>query len=343
MAKRIDRIERSISVRTKDHYALSSMGDILYLLGPWMISILFLLSLPLLLGTNDYLLGIFTTAGIYSLLAMSWTLLAMIRLFSLGHAMYIGIAGYLIGFLNTHFHIPISVSLVLGLLLGTVLCVALLTLCLRVKNVYFLLATFVIPLMIAQICFLFPKLFRAEEGISGIETLSYGPIPSQIGHYYVVTLLVILILLWTRRFINSKEWGLIILCIGDNEYAVEASGLNVWQYKVLLFTVSTFIALLGGALNVEQLGYVGPSFLNLDLSLLPLLGSIIEGVSKSMVGPVLGTYLLVILLEGLRITSNWKVILYATILIGVMLMRPKGLFYYLTQTYRYSKRVYDEP
>lgn len=342
MVKRVNRIERSISIRTRDYYALSSTLDMFYLAGPWVVSVGFLLLLPFLLRENYYYLGIFTTAGIYSLLAISWTLLAMIRLFSLGHAMYLGVAGYIIGLLNTRLHMHIGLSLVLGLLIGTVICVGILTLCLKVKNIYFLLATFIIPLMMAQLFFLFPRIFRGEEGISGIATLSYGPIPFQIGNYYLVTIAALLILIWTRRFINSKNLGLIIVCIGDNEYAVEASGLNVWKYKVLLFTVSTSIALLGGALNTVQIGYVGPSSLAMDISLLPLIGSTIGGISRGIAGSVFGTYLIVILLESLRITSNLKIVIYTIILIGVMLMRPKGLFHYMTQTYHYFKRSYHE-
>ena len=89
IACRLDRIERSISIRTKDYYALSSISDIMYLVGPWVLGLGFLLLLPLFLGSSYYMLGVFTTAGVYALLAMSWTLLATIGLFSLGHAMYI--------------------------------------------------------------------------------------------------------------------------------------------------------------------------------------------------------------------------------------------------------------
>ena len=342
VAKRVDLIDRSIYKRTQSFYAVNSWVDILYLLGPWMFGIAFLLLFPLFCQFNPYFLNIFVTAGIYALLGISWTLLALLGLFSLGHAMYIAIPGYIIGVLNVNFHYPLYVSIAFAMILGTLITVAFHSASLKIKGPYFLLVTFLVPMMLSQIAFLFPKFLYGEEGIFGIQTLTYGAIPLSWGNYYLVVILIFLVLIASRRFIGSKETGLILRCIADNEYAVEASGLSVWKFKVLLFTVSSIIGNMAGTLYVITKGYVGPSSFTLTVSLLPLLGSVLGTINSSLIGPIIGTYILTIVLESLRVTAFFKIIIYAIILMIVVLARPKGIFHYLEQTYHKFRRVYEQ-
>jgi len=342
MAKRVDLIERSIYKRTQSFYAVSSWVEISYLLGPWIAGIAVAVLLPVFCQFNAYVLYVFTIAGIYALLAISWTLLALLRLYSLGHAMYIGISGYIIGILSVSvWNLPFYACAVLAIFGGLLLLVSFHAASLKVKGPYFLLATLLLPIMLAEATYLAPGILRAEEGISGIPVPSYGLVPPSIANYYLVTVFVILILIFARRFINSKEIGLIVRCIADNEYAVEASGLSVWRYKILIFAVSSAIGVIAGILYTLVRGYIGPSSLSLTVSLTPLLGSVIGTVSTNIAGAVIGTYLLVVLLEGLRIAAIYKIIVYAVIIVIVVLTRPRGLFHYMEQFYHFFRRVYE--
>lgn len=340
--RRRDLIERSIYKRTQGFYAVSSWLDIFYLSGPWIIGIGFLFMFPVLCGYNPYFLNIFVISGIYAILGISWVLLALLGLYSLGHGMYIAIPGYIIGVLNVNLHLPLYASVAFGMILGTLITVAFHCASLKVKGPYFLLVTFLVPLMLTQTAFLFPGLLHGEEGIFGIQTLTYGSIPFTSGNYYLVATIVMVTLIVARRFINSKESGLILRCVADNEYAVEASGLSVWKYKILLFTISSIIGNIAGVLYVITKGYIGPSSFALTVSLTPLLGSVIGAINTSLVGPVIGTYLLVVILESLRVSAYFKIIIYAIILIAVVLFRPKGIFHYMAQAYQYFRRVREQ-
>jgi len=339
--RRVDLIERSIYKRTQGFYAVSSWLDIFYLLGPWIVGIAFFLTFPLLCRFDPYFLNIFVTAGIYAILGVSWVLLALLRLYSLGHAMYIAIPGYIIGVFNVHWELPFSVSIIAGMVLGTLIIVAFHSASLKVKGPYFLLVTVLIPLMLSQIAFLSPDILRGEEGIFGIQTVTYGPVSFSAGNYYLVTTFVFLTLIGARRFINSKETGLTLRCIADNEYAVEASGLSVWKYKILLFAVASVIGNLAGVLWVITKGYIGPSSYTLTVSLTPVLSAVLGSINTGLAGPIIGSYILIVVLETLRIAAFYKIIIYALILIAVVLARPRGIFHYLEQTYHYFRRAYE--
>jgi branched-chain amino acid transport system permease protein len=110
---------------------------------------------------------------------------------------------------------------------------------------------------------------------------------------------------------------------------------------MLLFTVSSAIGIIGGILYILVRGYIGPSSFSLTVSLTPLLGSVIGTVSASIAGAVLGTYVLVVLLEGLRIVAIYKIIAYAVIIVIAVLVKPRGLFHYMVQFYHFFRRVYE--
>jgi ABC-type branched-subunit amino acid transport system permease subunit len=74
---------------------------------------------------------------------------------------------------------------------------------------------------------------------------------------------------------------------------------------------------------------------------MPLLGSVLGTISASLVGPVIGTYVVSIGLESLRIASSLKIVIFAITLTIVVLARPKGIFHYLEQYYHYFRRVYE--
>jgi branched-chain amino acid transport system permease protein len=105
--------------------------------------------------------------------------------------------------------------------------------------------------------------------------------------------------------------------------------------------MSSILGNVAGILYVITKGYIGPSSFTLTVSLTPLLGSVIGSINISLVGPVIGSYILVSIVEGLRVTAFLKIIIYALILMAVVLSRPKGIFHYIDQRYHYFRSVYE--
>ena len=86
---RKERLDRGIKVRTEDIFALSSYQEILYLVLPRALPVIFLLTFPLLKGfVGLYWEKVLIITCITALLALSWDLLASVGLISLGQAFW---------------------------------------------------------------------------------------------------------------------------------------------------------------------------------------------------------------------------------------------------------------
>ena len=149
---RKERLDRGIKVRTEDIFALSSYQEILYLVLPRALPVIFLLTFPLLKGfVGLYWEKVLIITCITALLALSWDLLASVGLISLGQAIFFGAGAYITGYLNHSFGWPPLVTIPLGTLAGALFCTLLLLPVLRVRGVYFAIVTLTLPLLLVRV------------------------------------------------------------------------------------------------------------------------------------------------------------------------------------------------
>lgn len=334
-ARRVEKIERSISARSKDIYALNSHREFLYNFGPWLFPILSLSLLPLFMR-DPYFLLVLIIANTYAVLAASWDILGgFAGLPSFGQALFFGIAGYASGFINLQLGlspwITIPIGAVIGMLVGTLLFAP----ALRLKGAYFALATLILPIIMARMTFIFPEVFGAEEGLYGLDPLS-----NRVGDYYFSLLILLATLIVLRGAANS-EFGLVLHGIRENELAVEAAGINTTKYKLRATLLSGFFAGLAGSFFAHEITFVGPTAFSLEISIAALLMSAIGGPA-TIVGPVIGAYLITVSLESLRIITEVRILLYSLILLFVMLFKPEGIYRYLERVYHTKERAVGE-
>ena len=122
----------------------------------------------------------------------------------------------------------------------------------------------------------------------------------------------------------KSRHGRAILAIRDNEIAAEASGVNTTYYKTLAFVVSAFFAGIGGGLYAGCIGVMAPAKFGFMKSI-EILVMIVLGGMGSMLGSVLSATFLTILPEALRAFADYRMVVYAIVLILVMIFRPQGL------------------
>lgn len=134
-ARRKERIDRGIKVRTDGVYAISSWREMTYLLAPRLLLILGLLALPLVFTPFPYWQRVLSTMCLYALLAISFDFLAHYAgMVSLGGALYIGVGAYIAALLNTELGLPPIATIPLATLLGGGLCTLLLWPCLPLRG-----------------------------------------------------------------------------------------------------------------------------------------------------------------------------------------------------------------
>lgn len=142
-------------------------------------------------------------------------------------------------------------------------------------------------------------------GVDKISTFTMG---------FVLILFTLVVVL---NLINSKE-GRAIMAIRDNRIAAESVGINVTSFKLKAFVLSAFLAGMAGALYGLNYSTVVASKFNFNTSINILVFVVLGGMGN-ILGSVISATVLYILPEMLRGLYDYRMIMYAVILIVVML------------------------
>jgi branched-chain amino acid transport system permease protein len=126
----------------------------------------------------------------------------------------------------------------------------------------------------------------------------------------------------------------------DNDQAVRASGINITAYKTRAVFIAALLGCFGGAYLSHLYGWLGLSLFAMDFSILPIAACVMAGMG-TLVGPVLGAFILTPMSEALRGFGQLRVVLYCLILIGFMVYKPEGIMNYLQRKY-HQFEVWEE-
>ena len=330
--RRKERLDRGIKVRSEGLYALMSWRELSYLFLPRLVLIAGILILPLVMPSM-YWQRVVSIVCIYALLALSFDFLAhYVGLVSLGGAFFIGTGSYLAAILNTAFGLPPLLTIPIATLLGAFICTLLLLPCLPLRGVYFAIVTLMYPLLLARVIEAL-DILGGTDGIMGIESFA-----NRWVEQYFIILIVLFFLFGVRRLVN-QDIGLVFRAVKDNDQSVRASGMSITYYKSIAVFISSAIGCLAGAYLVHLYMWAGLSTFALDFSILPIAATVIGG-SGTLVGPVLGAFILVPISELLRAFGTLRIVFYALILLAFIIFRSEGIMVYGQRKYhQYEKWI----
>src|SRR5438445_5803908 len=161
---------------------------------PYVGLVVLLIAVPPFL--SSYWVGLLTQVAIFAILAMSLDiLLGYTGLPSLGHAGFFGVAAYTVAVLSTAHHAGFWTCVASGILLGTMLSAALGLLVSHVRDVYFLMITLALGMVLWGLSYRWIPVTGGDNGISGIPRLEAHaglPVTGPVAFYYV-TLLVFVV------------------------------------------------------------------------------------------------------------------------------------------------------
>jgi branched-chain amino acid transport system permease protein len=318
--RRKERLDRGIKIRSDGIYALMSWRELCYLVLPRLVLIFGILILPLVVPA--YWQKVVSYVCIYALLSLSFDFLAhFVGLVSLGGAFFIGIGGYLAAILNTSLGLPPILSIPVATVLGAVICTLFLLPCLPLRGVYFAIVTLMYPLLLIRVIEAL-DIFGGTDGIVGVTNFT--------NHYFII-IMMFFFLFGVRRLVN-QDLGLVLRAVKDNDQAVRASGMSITYYKTIAVFVASAMGCLGGAYLAHIFEWAGLSSFGLDFSILPIAATVIGGAG-TLVGPVLGAFILVPLNEWLRDFGTLRILLYALILLAFIIFRSEGIMVYGQRKY----------
>lgn len=146
----------------------------------------------------------------------------------------------------------------------------------------------------------------------------------KISTFISAAILVLIVLFVVQNLIDSKA-GRAIKAIRDNRIAAESCGVNVTTYKMIAFVVSAAMAGAAGALYGLNFSTVVPKKFDFNTSILILVFVVLGGIGN-MTGSIIAAAILTVLPELLREFQDYRMLVYAIVLILVMLVsnNPKA-------------------
>ncbi len=141
---------------------------------------------------------------------------------------------------------------------------------------------------------------------------------SKISTFTAGFLLILITLVVVFNLVNSRA-GRAIMAIRDNRIAAESIGINITKYKMMAFVTSAALAGAAGTLFAMNYSTIVANKFDFNTSILILVFVVLGGLGN-MFGSIVAASALTILPEALRQFSNYRMLVYAIVLILVMLV-----------------------
>jgi branched-chain amino acid transport system permease protein len=292
-----------------------------------------LVALPAVL--TSYLVTVFILIFFHAYLGQAWNILGgYAGQLSAGHAAFVGVGAYTSAVLFLEAGITPWIGMFVGGGLAGLLGSAIGYLGFRfgLRGFYFVLLT----VAFAEICRIVALNTDAVGGALGLYiTFTGNPREFQFQDnraYYYIALALMLLASGAAALIERLRFGTYLRAIREDENASEALGVNTLKYKMLAMAVSSFLTGLGGSFYAFYLFSLQPNAVfGIPLSVEILIRPIVGGAG-TVLGPILGSFILSPLAELSRwyfATGGWAgmhLIAYGLLLIAVVLFLPQGAY-----------------
>lgn len=308
---------------------------------PYIVILVVLVFVPAFVS-NLYYIQVLIFVGIYIILALSLNLLnGYIGLLSIGHAAFYGIGAYASAKLMMEAGFPFLLAMPGAGVIAGIFGYLIAKPTLRLSGIYMTLATLGFNIILFLVLQNWMTFTNGPLGIMDIPSpVIFGyEISSRAGYYYLILILVLFTLGSMYRLIHCR-FGRALIAIREDDLAAEATGVNTTHYKVQAFVLAAFYAGIAGSFYAHFVGFISPDSFYIYESFI-LLAMLAFGGQGNLIGPVVGATVLLIIPEVFRFLQEYRMFVYGSVLIIMMLVRRQGLL----GGKEYSLRLpwFDEP
>lgn len=299
------------------------------------VAIVSALALAVVFREDHFVLLLITTVLLYTVATLGLNIqFGYAGVLNFAGASFFGIGAYTSAVLNAHTALPHLLVLVIGGLLAALIGSLLLLPVLRTRGHYAAVVTIAFAL-------LFKTFLEVNDVLGGPQGLQVKGMTLlgwsfndniEIGglslSFYVNYLVVSLLLLvgafvLVRRL--ERSWiGLNLDALRLDETAASCFGLDIARWKITAFLIGNFLIGIAGALFGMVGSFVAPNNYTFADSLLLVSILLLGGIGNPW-GLVVATFIVVVVPEKLQTIQEYRFLLYALLVIGVLLFRPEGL------------------
>lgn len=280
---------------------------------------------------DPFTVGVLTNIGLFSFLALSGYLLLVAGELSFGQQAFFGVGAYTAGAATAMYGAPLWIAIPLAMALGgfAAFLVGLPTL--RLRGLYFAMATLAAAEMIRILFELlhFQRMVEGEligpdgtQGFRGIRWVfeaGFGPT-----EYLRLVWILLAVVVLAFVLMERSKLGATLRMLGEDPELASQLGIDVARMKLGVAAAAGALAALGGALFAHHNTYVEPRNFDIMLGVHGLAYALIGGLGTAF-GPLLGVVLDIGLLEGSRVFSGYRMIVFGGLVALLLVFRPRGL------------------
>lgn len=293
---------------------------------------------------NRQLKALLVPIGYNIILAVSLNLVTgFLGELSLGHAGFMSIGAFTGAVFTLNMDLPGPLEFIIAILLGGIMA----AICgfligvpvLRLRGDYLAIVTLafgeIIRSIINTLSFPVGKdeagnliVNKGTMGLSGIQTYA---------NYTWTYVAVIITIVTIVNIVNSRH-GRVITAIRDNIIAAECIGIRTSRYKIMAFVIAAFFAGVAGVIGGHNVSIIKPSLYGYDRSI-DILVYVVLGGMGSIRGSIIAATILTLLPEVLRPIKDYRMLMYAVVLIAMMLFNQSNLKIKMQESDKYHKLI----
>ncbi|WP_160123033.1 branched-chain amino acid ABC transporter permease [Rhodovarius lipocyclicus] len=261
---------------------------------------------------SGYWAGILVILAINVIAAYSaWLPLAAGQV-NLGTAGFMAVGAYAGAVLSGDYAWPLPYAIAAGAAASGALALLVGSAVLRARGLYLALATLAVNEVVRGILLN----WDAVGGASGYPVIAHLELPP----IALAALGVFLLAAW----LGASRFGMTLHAIEQDETMTGLFGVHVPRTQLAAFAIGGALAGLAGALYAHHFSYIEAQYFTVLLSVTIVLSVVLGGV-QTVWGPLVGAAFFTLLPELFRGASNWRYVLFAAAVIGIMALRPQGI------------------
>ena len=287
-----------------------------------------------------YQINIMITGLIYVMLGLGLNIVVgLAGLLDLGYVAFYAVGAYSYALLNYHFGISFWTALPIGAGLGAFFGILLGFPVLRLRGDYLAIVTLGFGEIIRLILENWNEFSFGPSGIANIPRPPFFGVQLSLQNatiyiYYLMILLVIFTIFVVQRLQNSRI-GRAWIALREDEVACEAMGIDKRKTKLTAFALGATWAGMAGVIFAAKTTFINPASFTIWESII-ILCIVVLGGMGSVVGVVIGAFILILLPEYLRVFSEYRMLVFGVLLVLMMVFRPGGIVSDVRRTYKFE-------
>jgi ABC-type branched-subunit amino acid transport system ATPase component/ABC-type branched-subunit amino acid transport system permease subunit len=243
---------------------------------------------------------------------------------SLGHAGFYALGAYGSALASLKLGLPVLASMALGVALSVLAGVLVGIFALRTRGLYLAMTTLAFGFLVDIAAQRWVGLTGGTMGLMGIPGVEFGGPKDSAKWFLYVAMASLLAVQMASDFVAHSAVGRKLRAIRESEVFAASVGIRVAHWRAWVFALCSATAGLAGALFAHQSGFISSDAFTVRLSVALLIAAVIGGLGARS-GPLLGTAILMLIVETIAGQEKYGLIIFGAILLCVLLAFPEGM------------------